>query len=171
MFTPHGHWWFRRRAGSARPGSVNSRVPAVGDALLGRGPRWTIDRNGRIAYGHGDEYVVDIRDVDGRISVRMRSSIPSRRVTSKEVETFRRWYPDSVRMHRLEPQLRRLAEKALSQILSSLPETWPAFDPLRFDAAARLWVRRPPSFDDSTAVWDVVGRRLTTWVGGRSPPR
>jgi len=50
------------------------------------------------------------------------------------------------------------------------PETWPAYDDLRFDARGRLWVRRSVHAADSIVPWDVFTRE-GVYLGDVAFPR
>ena len=89
---------------------------------------------------------------------RLTSAIPSRPVSSTDRERFRQRFPFGDGMEDLPRGLRKRAERILHEL--TFPETWPAFDDLAYDAAGRLWVRRPREFGAVRVGWDVFDRDL-----------
>lgn len=143
----------RTFAGLEEVPHYSDRSLRVFSAPFARGPFWAVAPGGWIAFGHSDRYLIDVFTADGRVirSVRRRDALE--RVSEEDVVTFRERFPYGQGLDSLPPEERRVAAAVLRDF--HYPEAWPAFSALEFDAASRLWVRRPHRPDDESVAWDV----------------
>jgi hypothetical protein len=120
-------------------------------APFARGPRWDVAPDGRVAYGRGDAYVIDLyaNAPDVRLVARVRRTEPSLEATEADRSAYREPYQ--------RPSLPEATRRRHAEILEtvSYPATWPAYTQLLFDAAGRLWVRRPVHAGESVIPRDV----------------
>lgn len=122
------------------------------------GPAWSVGPHGSFAFGRGARYSIGEYDPDGRELRRLERATPARRVTARDVAEFRETYPGGGFLSGLDSLTRSLAVAILDTL--TIPDSFPAFDALRYDRAGRLWVRRPPGLDRE-AEWDVFDRELS----------
>jgi hypothetical protein len=122
----------------------------VFSAPFARGPRWDLGPDGSVVYGRGDQYVIDLYRPDPwRLVASVRRTVPSLSATDADRAAYREPYE--------RPSIPEATRKRYADILATVtyPGTWPAYVDLRFDAAGRLWVRRPAHSADSLIPWDV----------------
>lgn len=138
-----------------------------------RGPRWDVAPPGRVvAYGRGETYEIGMYayppirgDSIGTLRMLVRNTTPAGPVTDDDMAAYRSEWLDG---DDVTPEQRRMYEATIAQ--ATIPDTWQAFDRLRFDARARLWVRRPPRRADSLALWDVYHRN-GRWIATYALPK
>jgi hypothetical protein len=125
----------------------------VFSAPFARGPRWDAAPDGRVAYGRGADYVIDVYRAapDLRLVARYRRTVPSLEATEADRAAYR--VPYERPSARVPQHIRRQYADILATVV--YPATWPAYDDLLFDDAGRLWVRRPVHAADSVVPWDV----------------
>lgn len=130
------------------------------------GPRWDVGPDGRVAYGRGETYVVDLYRAapDRQLLASLRRTVPPLDATEADRAAYRSTYE--------QPSYPEAARKQYAEILATVdyPATWPAYQDLRFDAVGRLWVRRPAHAADSVVPWDVFMPE-GTYLGDVSLPR
>jgi len=130
-------------------------------APFARGPRWDVAPDGRIAFGRGDSYDIALYEypasaresgapAPARLALRIRRATPPLPVTDADISAYRDGYLGA---ENLSAEDRRRYEAMLETV--TYPETWPAFQALRFDRAGRLWARRPAHTGDTLAAWDL----------------
>jgi hypothetical protein len=120
-----------------------------------RGPRWDVAPDGRVAYGRGDAYAIDVYgDAPGfRLVTRLRRGVALLEATDADRESYREPYLNP------SPRFPEASRRRFREMVESVtyPDTWPAYDQLLFDAAGRLWVRRSVHAGDSVIPRDVFG--------------
>jgi hypothetical protein len=140
----------RAQGGDATPHWDNQSLFVL-PAPFPRGPQFDAAPNGRVAFGRGETYAIDVyrADPDWRLASSIRRTAPPLRATEDDRAAYRSQFTNP----RMPAQLRSVYADLVGQV--TYPETWPAYEALLFDAANRLWVEEPAHSADSLVPWSV----------------
>lgn len=138
--------------------------------LAGRVPHIAVSADGRIAFGEGDGYRIElIRMPGGRLEAIFGRRLDPLPVTDEERSTHRRDVLNPDRPYPLDARFRRVLEAAWDTTPAF--ETWPHYSALRFDAQGRLWVRRTYRTGAEVAKWDIFEETGGLFASAELPAR
>jgi hypothetical protein len=123
----------------------------VRGAPFPRGPHFDVAPDGRVAVGVGDPYAIDLYRYTPE--AHLVSSIRRMVAALPATEADRAAYSAQYDNPRARSEFRKLDAEMLATI--TFPETWPAYNDLRFDPANRLWVEESAHTLDSLVPWAV----------------